>query len=551
MDLRHCAQLTALGLVLSVGTASPVLGQELREQPREQARENRAAERTENRAHFFHRASDLIGNDVANPNNDVIASIEDFIVDRGSGRIEHALLKSGDLLGIGGKTIAVPYGRLSFDSVDKRFKLDMTKEQIDRASSFVPANWSELRASTWTQDVDKWWNGDDTDSDITTEHSSAFKSAERRTVKGTIESVERDRSIGGSEQVIVTVRTDNGADERLLLGPSWYVMGQDAAPMRGDKIEAKVVHTGAQAGDGLTVLSAKIDGDDLTLRDDEGRTRWRMDRDSEKDADKSDRRDRKPEKQDRDDTSRKPGQTRYAGRLMLLTDLVGASAITTNKTGGEVQEVVIERRSGQVAFIGFDPNENLLGIADEIKVVPWPLLSVGSDHKVRIDASSEMLKSAEKFPDDVTVYQDSARLGPLYRGFAIQPAVFKARADSDRAIADDGWGKDGFYSKAFIDGEVATVSGRITSIRIDTIRDGTPASRVAVVTTDSGEQSVILGPEWYMAKQSMALSDGSRVIVHGKRGTLNGKSYICAHSIESDGRSLTLWDSDRPAWEGR
>ncbi len=513
----------------------------------------------------LYKGKTLIGKDVVNPNNEEVAEIQDFVIDRGSGRIEHALLKSGAVLGIGGKTIAVPYSRLTFDAANERFQLDMTAEQIDRAVAFVPENWSELNTTTWADKLDQWWYGeDDTNPDA---DLAAFKDGDRETIEGTIRSVDRARGAGRGENVTVVVETDDGKTETLTLGPSWFVMGDAAAPMRGDKIKAEIVRPRGDTAAQRSVVWAEIDGDRLELRDNEGHPRWRVaqtngtmreaDRDrADRDPDHANRDDADRDRMDHGDRNDPHGGTavagRQGGRLMLLSDLVGAAAITADKTGGEVQDVVIERYSGRIALIGFDPNENFLGMADEIKAVPWQVVRIGADRKVRIDAGSAALQAAEKLADDVSTYETAGRLDPLYTNFAVEPVRFAARDRNEaQSPLGDNWGKDGFYTKTFRDGEDATVTGRVVGMRTASLREGAPDARVLLVATENGEQAVVLGPEWYVKRQTLDVTDGTRVTIEGKKAKIGSREYVCAHSISADGRELTLWEQDQPMWNGR
>jgi hypothetical protein len=236
----------------------------------------------------------------------------------------------------------------------------------------------------------------------------------------------------------------------------------------------------------------------------------------------------------------------------MLSDLIGADASAIDKTGGEVQDVVIERTSGQIALIGFDPNDNVLGIADEIKAVPWPVVSIGGDQKVRLDATADSLTAAEKLADDLVIYESAGRMNSIYSAFSVSPVKFRPREreEASRPMGD-GWGKDGEFAKLFKNGTESTVTGRVTSVKTESLDKGIPSARVLMVATENGEQAVILGPEWYVKRQTLNIEDGARVTISGKRAKLGDKEYVCAHSIEVDGRSLTLWESDEPKWNGR
>src|SRR5262245_53098164 len=60
---------------------------------------------------------------VAGDNADEIASVSDMIVDRGSGRVEYAVVKTGTVLGLGGRAVAIPYGAFRWDDPTERYVL--------------------------------------------------------------------------------------------------------------------------------------------------------------------------------------------------------------------------------------------------------------------------------------------------------------------------------------------------------------------------------------------------------------------------------------------
>ncbi len=488
----------------------------------------------------FHRGSELIGTDVVNPNGDTIADVEDFIIDRGDGRITHVLLKSGDVLGIGGKTIAVPYERLSYNLADKEFRLDMTEEQIDRAAEFVPENWADLQHVTWTERMDNWFNGDDddrADAAVDDEYSAAIREGDSHDIDGTIMNVNRSRSASGWEEVTLTVSDEDGKTHELVLGPSWYVMSQDAAPMRGQKIEAEAVPLARDGRNREVVLSAEINDKDLQLRTDEGRARWNV-----------------------SSEERRSQAEQGRGRLVLASDVIGADVRARGgEDAGDVNDLLVERRSGQVAAICLDPDDNFLGIGDDIKLVPWTLASVTPKGAVRIDADKGMIKGGQTLPEDVSVYNTSARLEPVYASYGINVYKFEPREDHGRRDADKdmrgvqdartgAWSQDSRLIKQFRDGQKASFTGKIKSVQTDTIGGGTPDARVVVVSTDQGDRNVVIGPSWYIDRQNLRLREGDRVTVTGKKAVIDGREYVAAWTLQCPDKTLTLWEGDNAAW---
>jgi sporulation protein YlmC with PRC-barrel domain len=501
-------------------------------------------------AYTFLDADALRGEDVENANGDDLATIDDFIVDRGSGRIQYAILTSGSVLGIGGKDIAVPYAALRYNAAEECYTIDMTEEQIERAASFSPEDWSNLDNATWTEDLENWWDetfsdGEDDDDwrDPYTQSLEASRGANQSptTIEGEITRVVREDH-GTREHTCVEVKGDDGAITHVVLGPSWFVMGGAAAPMRGDQITADVVPSTTDGKNSYIALHATIEGERLELRDKDGMARWHAP--SEPSA-QTDRRNR--DQNAKDDASLQ--NRRYGSRqLMLISKLDDAPASASDESGGEIQQVIMEESSGQIAFIGFDPNDNVLGIGDDIVLVPWTLVSVGPDHKVRIDGSKDMLVASEEVPDDLDTVRDHTRLSAIYTAFGVDVPEFRARSGS-RDISMSQWKSDGQLVEAFREGEELTITGRIVDVRKEALISGEPDAVVVVVKTDSGQQQrVVVGPSWYVSRQAMEFKEGDTINVTGHTATFNGVEHVGARSVTCGDRTFVLWSDDDAVW---
>ena len=554
---RSTLTLTAAAVVLASGAAwSAALADNQQRRPDQpgspavhpDANTRRDAQRTAH--HEFVFASDIIGADAVNANNETVAEVEDLIIDRGLGHVEYALIKSGAILGIGGKTIAVRFDRLNYDPVGDHFRLDMTKEQIDRTAEFVPENWRDLDRTTWEDDLDDLFNSGEEPRDYRTDgippHQLASGAEEN--LRGEIVSVRRDRSRYADEQTIVTLRTDDGMTRDVVLGPSWYVMGHQAAPMRGQKATLTVRSLDREGAPVYVATRADIEGNNLALRDDKLMPAWRI-----RGADTADR----STDAGRDNQARTYRQG--SGRLMLVSDLVGADAHTLTDEKGEVQSVVIERNSGRVAFIGFDPNENILGLGDDIICVPFSIVSVRDDDTVVLDANTEMIKQKnQRMPDNLDKLEAQASLDSVYSSFGVQPDRFD-RNDrwSDRSrTGDDRMGNtDPMHQHAWLKdankGRKTDLSGRVISTQSMALTPGEPEVRVRSVQSADGAVSVILGPAWYLERQRLALDVNDTIAVKGRELAINGQRYIVANSIDRNGRTMNFWDGDKPAWAAR
>lgn len=466
----------------------------------------------------FARAGAILGKTVHNSQGDEIGSIDDLIFDRGSGRIEHVLLKSGAVLGIGGKTIAVNADRLSHDAEDRAI-IDMTESEVEAAAPFEPEQWSQLDHQTAGEAIDAWWDNLTQDDEPLDPYSDSMTDAERKTISGTISSIERWDTVDGGEEMRLVVETDDGDDKTLVLGPSWFVTGGEASPERGDRIEAEALVLPRDDQNRLIVVNATIDGKTFEARADDGHALWL-------DDDRADGR----------------------GRLMLVSDLIGAPARTRDEGGGEVQNVILETNSKRIAFIGFDRNDNAFGLGDEIKVVPWSIARVRPDRSVLIDASKEMVLAAPEMPDE------AADLATTYAS-AYDPYDIPADAFEGRGLArndhDMHWGDDGELVAMFRSAPRATVSGRVADFQSVVLVRGSAPARIVVLDTDDGERYVVLGPAAYFEEKPIVFRQGDDIVVKGKRTTIDGREYVAAYSVDGRGRTLTLWESDEPVWDDR
>lgn len=481
MTHRIIAGITTLTIVLSAGTAFA----QVRSAPADQRQPQRdrtiqqGTERTAQIELRLHKTDDLIGSDLHNRNGDKIGSIEDFIVERGSGKLVFAIVEIGGVLGMGGHEFALPYERLTWSDSDNRFTTDMTKEQAEAQGEFLPDNWNDLHNTSWMQRV-TGWGGNDRNDDLATERAimAATGRAEAEEIRGRITDVRREDERTGSDMVIVDIETQNGQTREVILGPSWYVTGHDAAPLRGQTVVIKArKHDGRYYG-----WSAGERGTEMMLRNEQGRSAWSQDRDTDRtNTPATNPKSPTPNNPDRSDPDRtspdrnqpanqpatRPGTTQptdartrpadritrdrsdrtsdssMASRYILLSDLIGTNADARGISSGEIEGALIEGRSGKIAFLLFDPNENFLGIGDTISLVPWSVAYINRDMKVNFDADASAFSNAMEMPKDLTTLRSSAAIEPAYRAFQVRPAQFRERSanpqNTQREGQREGW----------------------------------------------------------------------------------------------------------------
>ncbi|MCC6678558.1 MAG: PRC-barrel domain-containing protein [Phycisphaerales bacterium] len=473
----------------------------------------------------------LSGRDVVNTNGEEIAEVSDLILDRGSGRIEHAILKTGTILGLGGRQIAIPYRELRWDAAADKLALPMTREQLEQYPEFSADAWTGLREG---KDADDRLRGRlQPDAERPADaYAGALEGASRERIEGEVTSVHRTRGTYG-EQVEIEVKTAAGETRRVALGPSWFVNGGAAAPMRGDKVTIEAMSLPRDPG-GLWVASSLRSGErELVLRESGGAPLWTM------------------------KSARSDGHeygTPY-WRYVLLSDIRGQRVDCRGVECGKVDDVILASRSGEIALLSIDPNENFLGIADTKRLVPWSVATVGLDGTVRVDASKEMVLASPETPSDLSTLNTGTFPDQVYRAYDVPPPQLGTGAmhgAEGRGGPGDAWGRRGAILASSDATTQKTVDGKIVEITEVKFDGGAAPARAIKVSTSSGEETVLLGPAWYMDNQELGCRTGDPVKVEARRVTVGGRTFLLARSVDHNGKSVVLIDqSDQPVWDRR
>lgn len=117
------------------------------------------------------RASDLIGMRVENRAGKKLGDISDLAIEPQTGQIAYAALLINDVLGFGGKLIAIPLSALTLQPASDRAILDTSEAALDQAPGFDAENWPKQANMQWL----------DADTAIATEGTQASPEATAHT----------------------------------------------------------------------------------------------------------------------------------------------------------------------------------------------------------------------------------------------------------------------------------------------------------------------------------------------------------------------------------
>ena len=92
--------------------------------------------------------SDIKGSHVENMQGEDLGTLDDFVIDT-DGRVGFAILAHGE------KLVAVPFDAITYDQVEKRFSLNMSKDRIESAPAFDKS--TDLSRSAWTDEIFRYY----------------------------------------------------------------------------------------------------------------------------------------------------------------------------------------------------------------------------------------------------------------------------------------------------------------------------------------------------------------------------------------------------------
>ena len=208
----------------------------------------------------------LLGSNVKNPQGQDVGDLKQLMLDPHTGRVMYAVVAMGGFLGMGEKTVIVPWNALEVARDGKSLVLNVSPQMLQQASAYekgkepvyVPAG--ESRGGGWGVD---------------TPYGRLYDPAKEQTISGQVVSIETSAPMPGmAPGMQMLVQTDDGKSTRVQVGPAWYLERQDLDVKENTRVQV----TGARAElEGQPVLMARemqFDGQLVTLRDAQGMPMW-------------------------------------------------------------------------------------------------------------------------------------------------------------------------------------------------------------------------------------------------------------------------------------
>jgi sporulation protein YlmC with PRC-barrel domain len=322
------------------------------------------------------RATELIGMDVRNQQDEKLGAVKDVMVDLQSGQAPFAVISSGGFFGVGDRMLAVPTTRFAQNTGADQFVLNMDRERLKSAPGFDKNNWPNMDDAAWRSQVYSYYGAQPA-------RSSSVAS-------GLTSQTEIDEAAGARSPSIAE-RSDSISQE---FGETTTGLSRDRTPRKGlgaadlTKNEEKINNPGGYAES------------DAFIHESSG-----------------------AEKPHHAETFSENPQPAVSGKIKRATDLIGMEVKDArNERIGEIKDVVIDMPSGRVAYAVLDAS-GLLANEDKLYAVPPATFTQsGTEQWLVLNTDKETLSTAPGFSKEHWPQgSDSQFTSQVYRFYHQQP----------------------------------------------------------------------------------------------------------------------------------
>ncbi len=305
------------------------------------------------------------------------AEIDDLVVDTRNGRAVYAIIDTNGILGSDNKTVAIPYGALSWNRGNQQFTLDVTADELRNLPECDTRNLAHLQDQSWFSTL-RGIFGEQPELHAAAEmrgdeYTRYFTRTRPASFDGEIVAINRQAKTaqGGAFYAVVVEDEDKGEQRTVFLAPVAYLTRESNIPSEGDNVTVTAIRTIDADGEVVHVAkSIRADGKTLRLRDDKGVPAWQ--------------------------TSDAPMSRSF---YMLASDMKDGALHAQRQEFGSVNDVAFEANSGTAAFAIISVG-GVLGVGDTLYPVPYGAFASGPSNNLYLDMPASKLKLAPKLSED-------------------------------------------------------------------------------------------------------------------------------------------------------
>jgi sporulation protein YlmC with PRC-barrel domain len=220
----------------------------------------------------------LLGSDVKSSQGEGLGKIKHLMVEPRTGRVTYAVVGMGGFLGMGEKSVLVPWHTIEVAHNGNSIVLNVSRQVLQQAPSSAKGKEAEFAEPRWREEVGAHTSYDKQGSGgwgTETPYGRLYNPANEQTIGGQVARIETGAPLPGmAPGMQLLVQMDDAKTTRVHIGPEWYLKRQDVDIPEHTSVQV----TGAIAEvEGQPVLLARevrFDGHVLMLRDAQGMPMW-------------------------------------------------------------------------------------------------------------------------------------------------------------------------------------------------------------------------------------------------------------------------------------
>jgi len=188
------------------------------------------------------------------------------MIDPRTGRVMYAVVSMGGFLGMGEKTVIVPWHAIEVARNGKSLVLNLSQQMLQQAppyekgkeSVYVPA--SEPRGDGWGVD---------------TPYGRLYDPTKEETISGQVVTIDTSAPLPGmAPGMQMLVQTDDGKNTRVQVGPVWYLERQNLDMKENTRVQVTGARAEIEEQPVLIAREVQFDGHVVTVRDTQGMPIW-------------------------------------------------------------------------------------------------------------------------------------------------------------------------------------------------------------------------------------------------------------------------------------
>jgi sporulation protein YlmC with PRC-barrel domain len=211
----------------------------------------------------------ILGSNIKDPQGEEVGEVKQLMIDPQTGLVKYAVVSVGGLLGMGEKTIIVPWNTLEVARDGRSVVLNASKQLLQDAPEYKQGKESEVAERNQSESTNTSSGKADTQSE------QVYDPKKERTINGKVVSVETGAPMEGMPAGLqMQVKTDETEATRVYVGPEWYVQRQGMELRDNTDVQVTGALVTLNEQSVLMARAVEFGGQTLTLRDEKGKPLW-------------------------------------------------------------------------------------------------------------------------------------------------------------------------------------------------------------------------------------------------------------------------------------